>query len=240
MVSSGIKQRAIIVGASSGIGRSAAITFARAGICLALVGRSSEKLESLAHEIEEIGGVAKFYSLDLLDGSSVATKVISIVEELGGVDTLVNCAAIAYTSSLAETSLVDWQNVLAINLTGIFQVIQGVLPQMRRQKKGTIINIASQAAHSAFPNWGAYSVSKAGLVSFSEILAVEERTNGIRVTVITPGLVNTPIWESVESDFDRDLMLSPETVAQVILQTALLPSEAVIEKMTILPSAGSL
>ena len=106
----------------------------------------------------------------------------------------------------------------------------------------SVINVASIAATQAFAEWGAYSVSKAALLSFSKVLAVEERSNGIRVVAISPGAVNTPIWdtETVQADFERSAMLTPELVAQTILQAALLPAEAVIEDLTILPSAGTL
>ena len=98
------------------------------------------------------------------------------------------------------------------------------------------------SATNIFPNWGAYSVSKAALLSFSKILAEEERSNGIRVTTIMPGAVSTPIWDTitVQKNFDRTVMLTPDLVAQTILHVALLPVEAVIEEITILPSCGNL
>ncbi len=235
------EQRAIITGASSGIGRATAMAFAKAGISVALVSRSQEKLETVALEIKKIGGQAKVYPLDLALIENVSERMGSITKDFGGVDILVNNAGMGYTQSLAETSLENWQKVLDINLTSVLESVKGVLPQMRRQKKGTIINVASIAARNAFGNWGAYCVSKAGLVSFSEVLALEERVNGIRVMIISPGSVNTPLWDSetVDADFDRTLMLTPETVAQAILQAALLPAEAVISEMTIMPNVGT-
>ncbi|NEQ32551.1 MAG: SDR family NAD(P)-dependent oxidoreductase, partial [Leptolyngbya sp. SIO4C5] len=123
-----------------------------------------------------------------------------------------------------------------------FQCVQAVLPGMRDRQRGLIINVASVAADQAFPDWGAYSVSKAGIVALSKVLAVEERAHGIRVATISPGAVNTEIWdtETVNADFNRDAMLSPETVADAILQTALLPESAVIDKLTLMPSGGAL
>jgi len=233
------EQRAIITGASSGIGRATAIAFAKEGIAVALVSRSLEKLETLAKEIKDIQGEAKVYSLDLARVESVSEKIALITRDFGGVNILVNNAGIGYTNTIAETPLSNWQKVLDTNLTSVFQTVQGVLPTMRQQKQGTIINVASIAAHNAFANWGAYCVSKAGLVSFSEVLAIEERSNGIRVTIISPGAVNTSIWDTVEADFDRTLMLLPETVAQAILHAALLPTSAVIPEMTILPNVGT-
>jgi len=234
------KQNAIIVGASGGIGRSTALVFASAGFRVALLGRSLDKIEALAQEIRNQGGQADAYFLDLAQTEVISQKVSSIVEQIEGVDILVNAAGVACTSSLAQTSLSDWRKTIDLNLTSVFQTVQGVLPKMREQKKGTIINVASIAAHNAFTDWGAYCVSKAGLVKFSEVLSLEEKSNGIRVMVISPGAVNTPLWNTVDTNFDTTVMLLPDTVAHAILQAALLPPEAVIQEMIITPSAGAL
>ncbi len=155
---------------------------------------------------------------------------------------MVNSAGIAYTATLSETPLEDWLQVINLNLTSVFQCIMGVLPGMRDRGTGTIINIASIAAKQPFPSWGAYSVSKAGLVALSQTLAQEERAHGIRVTAIIPGAVNTELWdtETVNANLDRSKMLTPEIVAESILHTALLPPQAVIDELTLMPSAGAL
>ena len=113
---------------------------------------------------------------------------------------------------------------------------------MRKRGKGTIINVASIAANNAFPEWGAYSVSKAGVVALTKTVAIEERANGIRATIVSPGAVNTPIWDTdtVNADFNREAMLTPEIVAQCILHAVLLPSQAVIEETIVMPSGGAL
>ncbi|WP_013325498.1 SDR family oxidoreductase [Gloeothece verrucosa] len=236
------QQRAIITGASSGIGKATALAFAKAGIDVALVSRSQDKLEEVVNAALAVGVKARSYPVDLAKIEEVKQKIEEIVQDFGSIDILVNNAGIGYTNSLSDTSLTHWQQVMDINLTSVFQCVLGVLPQMRQQGQGTIINVASCAANNAFPLWGAYSVSKAGIVAFSKVLAAEERANGIRVMTISPGSVNTPLWdtETVQADFERSVMLHPETVAQAILQAALLPKEAVIDEMTIMPSAGAL
>ena len=234
--------RAIVTGASSGIGRATALAFAKSGIHIALVSRSQEKLEAVANTAKELGVEAKVYPLDLAKIEQVKAKITAIADDFGGVNILVNNAGMGYTNSLEETPLEDWQQVLDLNLTSVFQCIQGILPQMRDRGQGTIINVASIAAYNAFPNWGAYGISKAALVALSKALAVEERANGIRVVTISPGSVNTPIWDTdtVQADFNRQAMLTPEIVAQSILHTVLLPSQAVVEEMTVMPSGGAL
>ncbi len=234
--------QAIITGASSGIGKATALAFAKSGINLALVSRSEDKLSAVVDAAQAAEVKAQAYPLDLANVALVKEGISAIAKDLETVDILVNNAGMGYTKSLANTSLEDWQKVLDLNLTSVFQCIQGVLPQMRQRATGTIINVASIAAYNAFPDWGAYGVSKAGLVALTKALAVEERSNGIRAVTIAPGSVNTTMWdtETVQADFNREAMLTPEIVAQSILHAVLLPSQAVIETMTIMPSGGAL
>jgi len=236
--------RAIVTGASSGIGKATAIAFAKSGIEVALVSRSTVKLKAVADEIETLENhpKVKIYSLDLEILDKVKPQISKICQDFGSVDILVNNAGMGYTNSLYKTSLEDWQQVLNLNLTSAFQCIQGVLPQMRDRQSGTIINVASIAAFNAFPDWGVYGVSKAALVALSRALSVEEREHGIRTVTVSPGSVNTPIWDTdtVQADFDRSAMLTPEIVAQSILHTALLPAQAVIEEIVVMPNGGAL
>ena len=236
--------RAIVTGASSGIGKATAIAFAKSGMEVALVSRSKAKLEAVADEIEALQTKekVKIYSLDLAQLDRVKQQISDICVDFGAIDILVNNAGMGYTNSLYETSLEDWQTVIDLNLTSVFQCIQGVLPQMRERKSGTIINVASIAAFNAFPDWGVYGVSKAALVALSKALSVEERGNGIRTVTVSPGSVNTPIWDTdtVQADFDREAMLTPEIVAQSILHTALLPHQAVVEEIVVMPNGGAL
>lgn len=147
-----------------------------------------------------------------------------------------------YTNLLSETPLSEWQQVIDLNLSSVFQCISAILPLMKSQGAGTIINVASIAASNFFPEWGAYSVSKAGLVALTKTLAVEERSNGIRAALISPGAVNTQLWDTdtVDADLDRNSMLTPEIVAQSILHAVLLPPQAVVEEMTVMPGGGAL
>ncbi|MBD3883209.1 SDR family oxidoreductase [Phormidium tenue FACHB-886] len=233
--------RALITGASSGIGRATALAFAEAGIHLALVSRSHDKLKAVAQAVAHTGVEVELYPLDLSIVEQVKPQIEAIAAQFQPT-LLVNNAGMGYTGDLSATSLADWQQVMALNLTSVLQCIQAVVPGMRARRQGIIINIASIAAHNAFPGWGAYSVSKAGLVTLSKILAAEERDNGIRVTLITPGSTNTSIWDTdtVQANFDRSKMLTPEAIAQSILHAALLPPQAVIEELIVMPSAGAL
>jgi short-subunit dehydrogenase len=232
---------ALITGASSGIGKATALAFAKAGIDVALVSRNPAKLAAVANAVQQTGVKVTTYPLDLADIEQVREKISAIAVDTK-VDILINSAGMGYTGNLSETPLCEWQAVINLNLTSVFQCILGVLPTMRDRGTGTIINIASIAGVQPFPSWGAYSVSKAGLIALSKTLAAEERQNGIRVTTVSPGAVDTELWNSdtVGIKLERSAMLSPESVAQSILHTVLLPQQAVIEELTLMPNAGVL
>ena len=240
-MSASSEKRALITGASSGIGKATALAFAQSGIHVGLLSRSQEKLAAVVQEAAKAGVTAKAYPIDLAEIDQVKEKMQAIAADFGPIDILVNNAGMGYVKNIMDTPLSDWQKVIDLNLTSVFQCIQGVLPQMRDRQRGTIINLISIAGQQVFPNWGAYCVSKFGLMALSKTLAAEERAHGIRVSAICPGAVNTPIWDTDTMDvgFDRSAMLNPETVAHSILVTALLPEQAVIEEITLMPSGGA-
>ena len=233
---------ALITGASSGIGKATALAFAKAGINLALVGRSQPKLTAVAQAAEAVGVTAKTNVVDLSELDQVSAKIAAIAAASDNLDILINNAGMAYTGSIYDTPLAEWQKVIDLNLTSVFLCVQGILPHLRQRKSGNIVNVSSIAGKQVFPNWGIYSVSKFGLMALTQAVAGEERTNGIRVTAICPGSVNTPLWDTdtVQADFDRSAMLTPEMVAEGILYAVLAPVGAVVEELTIMPSGGAL
>ena len=235
-------RRVLITGASAGIGQASARAFAQAGFDVALVARSQDKLTKLTHELSTLGVNVQAFAMDLSDVAQVKAKMTQVIETVGAIDVLLNSAGMGYTGRLSDMPLANWQQVMDLNVTSIFQVIQAILPGMRQRADGLIVNIASIAAQQAFPDWGAYGVSKAALVALSGAIAAEEAVNGIRVVTLSPGAVNTSLWDSqsVHADFDRSSMLAPDTVAQTILHTALLPPGAVISHLTITPAKGAL
>jgi short-subunit dehydrogenase len=232
---------ALITGASRGIGAATARAFATAGFDLLLVARSSEALEQLAGDLRSNGRRVETAAIDLAEASGVAAGLQALLGRGLQPTVVVNNAGAAYTGSLAEMPIERWQWLMQLNLTSVFQVCQAVLPGLR-ERGGQIINVSSHAARNAFPDWGAYCTSKAALASFSRCLAEEERQHGIRVSTLTLGAVNTPLWDSetVHSSFDRRAMLSPERVAEALLSLAQQPSSQIVEDATLMPAAGVL
>ena len=239
--STGSPPTALITGASRGIGAATARAFAQAGYQLLLVARSSDSLDSLAAELRGHGQRVETATLDLADPGAIAPVLQELLNRGLSPTVVINNAGAAYTGNLAEMPLERWQWLLQLNLTSVFQVCQAVLPALRRQG-GQIINVSSHAARNAFTDWGAYCTSKAALASFSRCLAEEERQHGIRISTLTLGAVNTPLWDSetVHSSFDRRAMLDPERVAEALLSLAQQPASQVVEDITLMPAAGVL
>jgi NAD(P)-dependent dehydrogenase (short-subunit alcohol dehydrogenase family) len=201
----------LITGASRGIGAATARRFAAAGYDLQVLARPSAGFDALVASCGPRGMGWSSNRSTWAIPLGVAPALDALADRAPVPDVLINNAGMAYTGSLAEMPVQHWQAVLQLNLTAVFQVCQALLPGLRAKGGGHIINVSSHAAHQAFPDWGAYCVSKAALVSLSRCLAAEERSHGIRVSTLTLGAVNTPLWDSetVDSSFDRRAMLDP-------------------------------
>ena len=229
-----------ITGATKGIGRSTAITFANAGWDLILLSRDLEMMEILRDELSETQAKINLVECDLSNESKIEKCVKESIIKYGCPSVLINNAGSAFNGNLVEMTLKKWQEILQINLTSVFQICSLIVPQMRKNG-GLIINVSSHASYNAFPQWGAYCVSKSALAMFTKCLREEERSNSIRACTITLGSVNTPLWdsESIKSDFDRSSMLSSNEVSNTILYIAQQPESQLIEDLTLMPAGGA-
>ena len=231
---------AFITGATKGIGRSTAITFANAGWDLILLSRDLETMEILRDELLETQSKINLVKCDLSNECEIEQSVKESIKKYGCPSVLINNAGSAFNGNLVEMSLKKWQEIIQINLTSVFQICSLIVPKMRKNG-GLIINVSSHASYNAFPQWGAYCVSKSALAMFTKCLREEERSNSIRACTITLGSVNTPLWdsESIESDFDRSSMLSSTNVSNTILYMAEQPESQIIEDITLMPAGGA-
>ncbi|QNI81581.1 beta-ketoacyl-(acyl-carrier-protein) reductase protein family [Synechococcus sp. RS9907] len=231
---------ALITGASRGIGRRTAELLAQQGWDLLLTARSADQLEQLSAQLSSKGVSVASAAIDLTQPDGIAAAMAGLLQQGETPSVLINNAGAAYTGDLLAMPIERWQWLLQLNVTSVMQVCSAVVPAMR-ENGGLVINISSHAARNAFPQWGAYCVSKAALASFTRCLAEEERSNGIRACTLTLGAVNTPLWdaETVQSDFDRRAMLSVDQAAETLANLALQPSNQLIEDLTLMPAAGA-
>ena len=205
-----------------------------------LTARSADQLEQLSAQLGTKGVSVASAAIDLTQPDGIAAAMAGLLQQGETPSVLINNAGAAYTGDLLAMPIERWQWLLQLNVTSVMQVCSAVVPAMR-ENGGLVINISSHAARNAFPQWGAYCVSKAALASFTRCLAEEERSNGIRACTLTLGAVNTPLWdaETVQSDFDRRAMLSVDQAAETLANLALQPSNQLIEDLTLMPAAGA-
>ena len=235
-------QVAVVTGAGSGIGRAAALAFAQEGCRVALVGRRPEPLATVADELTAAGGECLAVPADVADPGAVRATAGRVLEQWGRVDVLVNNAGLNVAArEMGSVSAEDWATVLDVNLTGTFLKTQALLPTMRAQGSGTVLNVSSLAGYRAMALTGpAYSAAKAGVNSFTESLNLTERKHGIRACAVCPGEVATPILDKrpkPPSAEARASMLQPQDLAQTLLFVATLPARATVELLTIFPTA---
>ena len=231
---------ALITGASRGIGRRTAELLAQQGWDLLLTARSADQLDQLGAQLRDQGVSVASTAIDLTQPDAIASAMPDLLQQGATPAVLINNAGAAYTGDLLAMPLERWQWLLQLNVTSVMQVCSAVVPSMRKHG-GLVINISSHAARNAFPQWGAYCVTKAALASFTRCLAEEERGHGIRACTLTLGAVNTPLWdaETVQSDFDRRAMLSVDQAAETLANLVMQPSNQLIEDLTLMPAAGA-
>ena len=156
-----------------------------------LTARSADQLEQLSAQLSSKGVSVASAAIDLTQPDGIAAAIAGLLQQGETPSVLINNAGAAYTGDLLAMPIESWQWLLQLNVTSVMQVCSAVVPAMR-ENGGLVINISSHAARNAFPQWGAYCVSKAALASFTRCLAEEERSNGIRACTLTLGAVNTP------------------------------------------------
>ncbi len=233
-------QVAIVTGAGRGIGHAIATAMAREGATVVLAARTRQQLAATAAAIRESGGSALAIPTDVTQDTAVEAMVEQAIAELGRVDALVTAAGAASFGPVVSSKPADWDAILAVNLRAVMVCCHAVLPVMIRQRRGTIINVASVAAQRAIPGAAVYTATKAGVVGFSRVLAEELRAEGVRVGVLVPGAVDTPLWDTIPNSPDRSRMLRPEDVARAAVLMASLPPGAALEELTLLPQGGIL
>ena len=234
-------QVALITGGGRGIGAETAKRLAQLGATVVLVSRTRAQLEATAAQIRDAGGKAFWFAADVADEGALREAVQGALSIKGGIDILVNNAGfIQAFGTIADSDPADWWRTLEGNLKGMYLTTRLALPSMLEQGRGQILNVLSIAGARAFAGLSAYSCAKAAGLMFTRILAKEVRKQGIRVMAILPGAVDTAIWGDGEAIPEREKMIRPETVAQLIVQMLTTPPDATVDELLVLPQEGVL
>ena len=235
---------AIVTGASSGIGEMTALALASEGAKLVLVARRQERLETLADKITTEGGSAVTHSADLREAEAAQLCVAEAVESFGRLDILVNNAGVMFLSPIERTQPEDWARMIEINLLGLMYLSRAALITMREQGSGHIVNISSVSGRSAGPLQSGYNASKWGVNGFSEALRREAHGDGIRVTVVEPGVVATELTdhipdEQTKTNYEARVAemepLESEDVAAAILYAVTQPRRVNVNEILLRP-----
>ena len=216
---------AIVTGAGRGIGKEIALTLAREGASVAIFGRS-ETAEETANEIAKVGGKAIAVVVDVSNYKQVQKAVETTLKKFGRIDILVNNAGIYRSSPLVNMKEEEWDEVMSVDLKGVFNCTRNVLPTMVKQKYGKIINISSVAGTAlGSPGLTHYSAAKAGIIGFTEALAMEVAEFGINVNSVAPGVIETDMIKEAmgkgAQDFAKQIPLGrlgkPRDIAEMVL-----------------------
>ena len=220
---------AVVTGGTKGIGRAIADALQNAGAKVVITGRKQNEVDAAAKDLKSVG-----ITCDVRDYAQVQS-LFKTVAETGGVDVLVNNAGIGLFGSVEEMSPEDFRAVIETNVFGVYYCCHEAIPLMKKRGGGYIINISSLAGTNAHPGMAAYNASKFGLNGFSEALMQEVRHDGIKVSYIMPGSVNTYFGGDEPSE-TKSWQLQPEDVAHVVMDLIEFPERALPSRVEIRPS----
>ena len=224
---------ALITGASGGIGSCIARRFAQDGISLALLGRSEEKLAATAASVREYGVETLLLPGDLLDDAYLEDCFAAVKERFGGLDILVNNAGMALSRSFEETTMAEFDRIMALNARVPYLACHLALPLLRCSECASILNIASVVAHKGYPLQSAYAASKHALAGFTKSLASEVYREDIRVHLISPGGVFTDMVRIARPDLTGEDMILPEDIAEIAASFIEHRTNAVIDEICV-------
>ncbi|WP_336773451.1 SDR family oxidoreductase [Paenibacillus sp. MMO-58] len=232
----------IITGASSGIGEETAKLLALNGAKVVLAARREDRLRAVVNDIKQSGGEAASVRADVVSAEDMNSLAQFALDKYGRIDVLVNNAGIMPNSRLDELRVEEWEQMIDVNIKGVLYGIAAVLPIMRGQKSGHIINLTSTAGYQVSPTSAVYSATKFAVRAISEGLRLEESaTSGIRSTLVAPGLTQTELFSSIASPevqaMVSNLGIAPASIAKAIAYAIGEPDDTLVSEIMVRPTA---
>ncbi|WP_212003374.1 3-ketoacyl-ACP reductase [Chitinophaga sp. HK235] len=226
-------KKVLITGGGKGIGRAVAVALAQEGADIALIGRSEAPLKEVVEAVSGLGVKATYAIADVGSMEAVNAAVATLTQELGSIDILINNAGIAAFGGFMDLTPAQWEDIIRVNLLGVYYVTRAILPDMIARQTGDIINIASTAGQRGAPLTSAYSASKFGLLGLTESLMLEVRKHNIRVSALTPSTIATDMAKALNlTDGNPERVLQPEDLAEFIV------AQLKMNRRVLLKSAG--
>lgn len=230
----------LVVGASSGIGREAAVLFAKDGARVMASARRAERLHGLQDELEKQGHSISVFPADASDPAQMDALAAAAIGEMGRVDVMVYVSGTNTPNrALTRLTVPIWNELVQVNLNGAYYITHALLPSMRAARKGYLMYVSSISGKVPDISGAAYQASKRGIIGLAHAVRIEEKENGIRTCAICPGLVETEILEKRPVKPSRETLdkaLQPEDVAEIIVDIARLPARVTIPELEIMPT----
>jgi len=227
---------ALVTGASRGIGKAVALALAKEGASVALAARSVSQLQEVAAEVRRLGSDALVIQADMSREEEIKSMLRATVDRYDGLDILVNNAGFGTFHVVAEFPTEEWDSMFAVNLRGLFLATREALPYLRQRGESAVVNISSLAGKNFFKTGAGYAATKWGVLAFSKCLMLEERENGVRVIAVCPGSVDTSFFDGLEMSPNRERILKPEDVAEMVVAALKLPQRAMVSEFEIRPT----
>ena len=234
---------ALVTGASRGIGFGVALRLAQEGIQTAMVGRDRTRIEQAAKKITEITGTQALAVVgDVSIYGDCVSAVEKVVKEFGSIDVLVPNAGVGIIGSIDESDPADWALMMQTNYLGTAHIVKAVLPVMQKQGSGDVIAIVSAGGTKGYPEWSGYCASKWAVMGFMDSFAQEVVAQGIRVSTLCPGGVDTAFWDDLNKDINRagsegrSKLMSPADVAEMVMLQVNLPRNVMLKNGLFFPT----
>lgn len=225
----------VITGGSGGLGRALAFRLAHEGSLIWVLARNEANLQAVVNEIRARGGYANLYVADVTSRSAIEHCVAHILNKHSRIDVLINCAGIWLQGRTDEASAEKVREIFEVNTIGTIYVTQAVVPSMRRQGRGHIVNIISTSGVEPSPDWTVYAASKYGVRGFTDSLKLELEESGIKVTGFYPGGMGTNLYKNANLPFsiNEPWMMAVEDVADIIVHVLTRPDDVVIDHIEV-------